>query len=233
MRPTCRERYRSGDLAPGFSCSSTSTRRQIIGLMSIRRTFSCRIAALFASQGSVVLSGLAGSGSAPERPAYPPLVGHATGITPQFFLLPGAPPATTAGRSGNAGRDTTPAAGSRPGMRCFKAFGERITARDPDCQTAEIHVRIALMNRFNALEPPRSPAWRSPPQKGPACPKPGFCNNAVSPPYRLASVNDSSTIDITATAGSARSLAKTSTPHQPRAPKCRTATCRSRWRRPE
>ncbi|SFB17406.1 hypothetical protein SAMN05421688_3423, partial [Poseidonocella pacifica] len=24
-------------------------------------------------------------------------------------------------------------------------------ARDPDRQTAEIHVRIALMNRFNAL----------------------------------------------------------------------------------
>lgn len=36
-------------------------------------------------------------------------------------------------------------------MRCLKAFGERIAARDPDRQTAEIHVRIALMNRFNAL----------------------------------------------------------------------------------
>ena len=49
-------------------------------------------------------------------------------------------------------------------MRCLKAFGERIMARDPDpsrdiaaqCpagngQTAEIHIRIALMNRFPAL----------------------------------------------------------------------------------
>ncbi|MBU3030301.1 IS5/IS1182 family transposase, partial [Paracoccus sp. XHP0099] len=31
------------------------------------------------------------------------------------------------------------------------SFGERIASRDPDRQTAEIHIRIALMNRFNAL----------------------------------------------------------------------------------
>ena len=36
-------------------------------------------------------------------------------------------------------------------MRCLKAFGERVAARDPDRQTAEIHIRIALMNRFSAL----------------------------------------------------------------------------------
>jgi|GEM_PF-1291737 len=36
-------------------------------------------------------------------------------------------------------------------MRCLNAFGERIMARDPDRQTAEIHIRIALMNRLNAL----------------------------------------------------------------------------------
>jgi hypothetical protein len=36
-------------------------------------------------------------------------------------------------------------------MRCLKSFGERIMARDPDRQTAEIHIRIAIMNRFNAL----------------------------------------------------------------------------------
>ncbi|MCR9148487.1 MAG: IS5 family transposase, partial [Rhodobacteraceae bacterium] len=36
-------------------------------------------------------------------------------------------------------------------MRCLKSFGERIMARDPDRQTAEIHIRIALVNRFNAL----------------------------------------------------------------------------------
>jgi hypothetical protein len=37
-------------------------------------------------------------------------------------------------------------------MRCLKAFGERIAARDPDRQTAEIQIRIALINRFNALQ---------------------------------------------------------------------------------
>ena len=36
-------------------------------------------------------------------------------------------------------------------MRCLKAFGECIAARDPDRQTAEIQIRIALMNRFSAL----------------------------------------------------------------------------------
>ncbi|QBJ23042.1 IS5 family transposase (plasmid) [Haematobacter massiliensis] len=36
-------------------------------------------------------------------------------------------------------------------MRCLKSFGERIASRDPDRQTAEIHIRIALMNRFNTL----------------------------------------------------------------------------------
>jgi len=36
-------------------------------------------------------------------------------------------------------------------MHCLKSFGERINARDPDRQTAEIQIRIALMNRFSAL----------------------------------------------------------------------------------
>ena len=36
-------------------------------------------------------------------------------------------------------------------MRCRKAFGDRISAKDPDCQTAEIHIRVALMNRFSAF----------------------------------------------------------------------------------
>ena len=36
-------------------------------------------------------------------------------------------------------------------MKNLKSFGERIASRDPDRQTAEIHVRVALMNRFNAL----------------------------------------------------------------------------------
>ena len=33
----------------------------------------------------------------------------------------------------------------------LKAFGQRIAARDPHLQTAEIQIRIALMNRFSAL----------------------------------------------------------------------------------
>lgn len=36
-------------------------------------------------------------------------------------------------------------------MRCLKAFGEHIAARGPDRQTAEIHIRATLFNRFNAF----------------------------------------------------------------------------------
>lgn len=36
-------------------------------------------------------------------------------------------------------------------MRCLKAFEERTASRDPDRQTSEIHIHIALMNRLNAL----------------------------------------------------------------------------------
>jgi Transposase DDE domain len=36
-------------------------------------------------------------------------------------------------------------------MLRLKAFGERIASRDPARQAAEIHTRIALMNRFSAL----------------------------------------------------------------------------------
>lgn len=36
-------------------------------------------------------------------------------------------------------------------MRCLKAFGERIAARDPDRRPAEIHIRVALISRFYAL----------------------------------------------------------------------------------
>jgi hypothetical protein len=45
----------------------------------------------------------------------------------------------------------SPANPARFKMRCIKSFGERITARDPERQTAEIHIRVALINRFNAL----------------------------------------------------------------------------------
>ena len=36
-------------------------------------------------------------------------------------------------------------------MNCLKLFGERIMSLDPDRQTAEIQIRIAIMNRFSAL----------------------------------------------------------------------------------
>lgn len=35
-------------------------------------------------------------------------------------------------------------------MRCLNSCGERIAAKDPDRQTAKTHMRIALINRFNA-----------------------------------------------------------------------------------
>ena len=36
-------------------------------------------------------------------------------------------------------------------MRCLKAFGKHVAARDSDRQTAGIRIRIALTNRFSAL----------------------------------------------------------------------------------
>lgn len=39
----------------------------------------------------------------------------------------------------------------RARMRCLWTFGEAISAKDPDRQTAEIQIRIVLMNRFCAL----------------------------------------------------------------------------------
>ena len=65
-------------------------------------------------------------------------------------------------------------------MRCLKAFGERIGARDPDRQTAEIQVRVALMNRFNALgtaEIVRVTCRQR--DKGRSRLRPEFCNNAA------------------------------------------------------
>ena len=41
-------------------------------------------------------------------------------------------------------------------MRCLKLLGERLMARDLDRQTAEIHIRIALLNRFTQLGTPET-----------------------------------------------------------------------------
>ena len=43
-----------------------------------------------------------------------------------------------------------------------KSFGERIVARDPDCQNAEIHIGAALIKGFDALGISRSSAWPEP-----------------------------------------------------------------------
>ncbi len=44
-------------------------------------------------------------------------------------------------------------------MRNLKSVCERIASREPDRQTAAIHIRVALMNGLNASAPPRSNAW--------------------------------------------------------------------------
>lgn len=92
---------------------------------------------------------------------------------------PRAKPGAAAGHSGSAGPDTTPEAAWRyepgqktiggsvfPAIGCPRGFARTCGAqparpqglrrthrepRDPDRQTAEIHIRIALMNRFSAL----------------------------------------------------------------------------------
>ena len=43
----------------------------------------------------------------------------------------------------------TPATGSI--LHACSHLGDRIMSRDPDRQTAEIQIRIAIMNRFSAL----------------------------------------------------------------------------------
>ena len=66
-------------------------------------------------------------------------------------------------------------------MRCLKAFEERIAANDPERQTAEIPIRIALMNRFNALgsaEIERVAYHQR--DNGQSCPTRDACNTAVS-----------------------------------------------------
>jgi hypothetical protein len=41
-------------------------------------------------------------------------------------------------------------------MRCLKLLGERLMARTPDRQTAELQIRAALLNRFTALGAPET-----------------------------------------------------------------------------
>ena len=41
-------------------------------------------------------------------------------------------------------------------MRCLKRLGERLMARTFDRQTAALHVRAALLNRFTRLGTPET-----------------------------------------------------------------------------
>jgi len=37
-------------------------------------------------------------------------------------------------------------------MRCVKALGERVAARDPDLQADEVRIGVAVKSRFSALD---------------------------------------------------------------------------------
>ena len=46
-------------------------------------------------------------------------------------------------------------------IQCLKSFDERITAQDPDRQTAQIHICIALVNHSTPSALPKSSAWHN------------------------------------------------------------------------
>ena len=88
-------------------------------------------------------------------------------------------------------------------MKCLKAFGERIASRNPDRQTAEVQIRVALINRFNALGTAEiKHVARDQWERGHVGLLSDFCNNAghnrkrgpqndlamVNQPYRLDTV---------------------------------------------
>ena len=41
-------------------------------------------------------------------------------------------------------------------MHCFKRLGQRVTARTFERQVVELHVRVALLNRFSQIGRPRT-----------------------------------------------------------------------------
>lgn len=66
-------------------------------------------------------------------------------------------------------------------MRCLRAFGERIASHEPDRQIAEIQIRIALMNGFNALATAESGRVAGDdPAKGHVRLDVDFCNSACA-----------------------------------------------------
>jgi hypothetical protein len=115
------------------------------------------------------------SRSAPSRPTGPTTLAC---VTPPWRGA-AAPPSSRSARTVGAGQEDGPAARARTEtlrasqpfgrafwtrltgyharsrieaqMRRLKPFGERIASRDPNRQAAEIHTRIALINRVSAL----------------------------------------------------------------------------------
>lgn len=79
-------------------------------------------------------------------------------------------------RSGYHARSRTEAK-----LRCLKPFGERITSRNANFQSAEFHIRIVLMNNFDTLgtASPRSSAWHMINGVRGDRAQPRFCNNAI------------------------------------------------------
>ena len=66
-------------------------------------------------------------------------------------------------------------------VRCLKAFGERLASRTPDRQPTEVHIRVALMNRFSASAPPILSRGMTSLGKGDLRLKPEFCNMCNRP----------------------------------------------------
>jgi hypothetical protein len=56
--------------------------------------------------------------------------------------------------SGSSGAATTAEAWVETKMHCFKRLGERVMARTFERQVVELHVRVALLNRFTQLGRP-------------------------------------------------------------------------------
>ncbi len=54
-------------------------------------------------------------------------------------------------RRDEASRDIASQCPAGQSMNCMKLLGQTLMARDFDRQTAELQVRIAIMNRFTAL----------------------------------------------------------------------------------
>ena len=83
-------------------------------------------------------------------------------------------------KNGRPWKENCPAAIARnETLRTARHFGERNSARAPDRQTAEIQIRVALMNRFSAFGTAEIVCESGPHRgKGKSRLRPQFCTNA-------------------------------------------------------